>query len=183
MVLAYAQRFGTDGAWGVAPILAGERFRAKGLRNFAAFSADADNLTNNGYDHALGYGVRLGAQAALAPTLKVGASWQSRIYMSKLDKYAGFFVEQGDLDIPSTFTVGLASDLNWRHICGAGILGGIGFTMSIFITNLAFSGEAAIVNASKIAILLASLTAGAVGFLLSSYRCCASLPSGCCASV
>ncbi len=111
VVMSYAQRFGMDGAWGVAPILAGERFRAKGLRNFAAFSSDSDKLTNNGYDHALGYGVRLGVQGALHPTLKVGASWQSRIYMSKLDRYAGFFAEQGDLDIPSTFTVGLASTL------------------------------------------------------------------------
>lgn len=58
----------------------------------------------------------------------------------------------------------LPTDLDWRHILGAGMLGGIGFTMSIFITNLAFSGDAATVNASKIAILLASLTAGALGF-------------------
>ncbi len=59
----------------------------------------------------------------------------------------------------------LPLDLNWRHVFGAGLLGGIGFTMSIFITNLAFAGEAAVVNASKLAILLASLTAGAAGFL------------------
>jgi len=59
----------------------------------------------------------------------------------------------------------LPSDLNWKHIFGAGILGGIGFTMSIFITNLAFTGNAEMVNASKIAILLASLTAGIIGFL------------------
>ena len=42
---------------------------------------------------------------------------------------------------------------------------GIGFTMSIFITNLAFAGNAEIISASKMAILLASLTAGAIGFL------------------
>ncbi len=59
----------------------------------------------------------------------------------------------------------LPSDLNWKHIFGAGLLGGIGFTMSIFITNLAFAGEAEVINASKMAILLASLTAGTVGFL------------------
>jgi Na+:H+ antiporter, NhaA family len=59
----------------------------------------------------------------------------------------------------------LPLDLNWRHVFGAGLLGGIGFTMSIFITNLAFAGDAAEVNASKTAILLASLTAGAAGFL------------------
>jgi NhaA family Na+:H+ antiporter len=56
-------------------------------------------------------------------------------------------------------------DLNWKHLLGAGLLGGIGFTMSIFITNLAFPGNALIVSASKMTILLASLTAGTVGFL------------------
>ena len=57
----------------------------------------------------------------------------------------------------------LPLDLSWRHVFGAGLLGGIGFTMSIFITNLAFAGEAEAVNASKMAILLASLVAGAAG--------------------
>jgi NhaA family Na+:H+ antiporter len=59
----------------------------------------------------------------------------------------------------------LPLDLNWRHIFGAGLLGGIGFTMSIFITNLAFGGNPEMISASKIAILLSSLTAGTIGFL------------------
>ena len=59
----------------------------------------------------------------------------------------------------------LPPDLNWRHIVGAGILGGIGFTMSIFIANLAFVGNGETINASKMAILFASLIAGTVGFL------------------
>jgi NhaA family Na+:H+ antiporter len=65
-------------------------------------------------------------------------------------------------------TIGICKlplDLNWKHIFGAGMLGGIGFTMSIFITNLAFVGDSELIDASKIAILLASLTAGAAGFL------------------
>ena len=59
----------------------------------------------------------------------------------------------------------LPPDVNWRHISGAGILGGIGFTMSIFIANLAFVGNAETTNASKMAILFASLIAGTIGFL------------------
>ncbi|ANN68127.1 Na+/H+ antiporter NhaA [Bordetella bronchialis] len=58
----------------------------------------------------------------------------------------------------------LPLDLAWRHVLGAGLLGGIGFTMSIFIANLAFPGQPEAVNASKMAILLASLIAGVVGF-------------------
>jgi len=59
----------------------------------------------------------------------------------------------------------LPLDLRWRHVFGAGLLGGIGFTMSIFITNLAFTGEADVINASKMAILVASLAAGIIGFV------------------
>jgi NhaA family Na+:H+ antiporter len=58
----------------------------------------------------------------------------------------------------------LPLDLAWRHILGAGLLGGIGFTMSIFITNLAYTGQPEVINASKMSILLASLVAGIVGF-------------------
>ena len=58
----------------------------------------------------------------------------------------------------------LPSDLNWKHILGAGILGGIGFTMSIFITLLAFDNNSVIVG-TKIAILLASVLSGALGYL------------------
>ncbi|UVW27929.1 Na+/H+ antiporter NhaA [Massilia sp. H6] len=58
----------------------------------------------------------------------------------------------------------LPLDLAWKHVLGAGLLGGIGFTMSIFITNLAYPGEAGVINASKMAILLASLVAGVLGF-------------------
>ncbi|MEP6959734.1 MAG: Na+/H+ antiporter NhaA [Nitrospirota bacterium] len=59
----------------------------------------------------------------------------------------------------------LPPDMNWRHVAGAGILGGIGFTMSIFIANLAFVGNMETTNASKMAILFASLIAGTIGFL------------------
>ena len=59
----------------------------------------------------------------------------------------------------------LHADIDWAHIVGVGCLGGIGFTMSIFITNLAFGDDAILINASKIAILTASLTAGSAGIL------------------
>ncbi len=58
----------------------------------------------------------------------------------------------------------LAEDINWKHIAGAGVLGGIGFTMSIFITLLAFTDGETVVS-SKIAVLLASCIAGIVGFI------------------
>lgn len=58
----------------------------------------------------------------------------------------------------------LPSDLNWKSIIGVGFLGGIGFTMSIFVTLLAFD-DSTIINNAKFIILLSSLTAGIIGFL------------------
>lgn len=58
----------------------------------------------------------------------------------------------------------LPGDLKWKNIIGAGFLGGIGFTMSIFITLLAFDNFD-IITKSKIAILVASVIAGIIGFI------------------
>lgn len=57
----------------------------------------------------------------------------------------------------------LPKELGWRHVMGAGFLGGIGFTMSIFITLLAFD-DAQLINDSKIAILVASSVSAILGF-------------------
>ncbi|QJX48083.1 Na+/H+ antiporter NhaA [Hymenobacter taeanensis] len=56
--------------------------------------------------------------------------------------------------------------VTWRHLWGAGVLAGIGFTMSIFITLLALGEGSEGEAVAKTAILLASLVAGALGFLL-----------------
>ncbi|CAN1531335.1 NhaA Na+/H+ antiporter [Spirosomataceae bacterium] len=58
----------------------------------------------------------------------------------------------------------LPDGLNWKSVIGVGFLGGIGFTMSIFITLLAFNNED-IFNNSKLVILISSLLAGLIGFI------------------
>ena len=58
----------------------------------------------------------------------------------------------------------LPSDMNWKSVLGVGFLGGIGFTMSIFITLLAFDTPE-IINNTKLIIVFSSLIAGIVGFL------------------
>jgi Na+:H+ antiporter, NhaA family len=59
----------------------------------------------------------------------------------------------------------LSKDLNWRSLAGVSLLGGIGFTMSIFITNLAFDDETTITS-SKISILAASFISALFGLLM-----------------
>lgn len=57
----------------------------------------------------------------------------------------------------------LPENVNWAHMLGAALLGGVGFTMSIFVANLAFA-DASSVMIAKVAILAASLVAGVLGF-------------------
>lgn len=57
----------------------------------------------------------------------------------------------------------LPKDIDWKTIFAVGFLGGIGFTMSIFITLLAFD-TTTIINNAKFIILLSSLIAGVIGF-------------------
>lgn len=52
--------------------------------------------------------------------------------------------------------------VNWKHVTGVALLAGVGFTMSLFVSNLAFS-DAEHVDAAKYGILLASLVAGTAG--------------------
>jgi Na+:H+ antiporter, NhaA family len=59
----------------------------------------------------------------------------------------------------------LPRGVGWRHVYGAGWLAGIGFTMSLFISDLGFS-DGSLVDAAKIGILAASLVAGAVGWTI-----------------
>ena len=56
----------------------------------------------------------------------------------------------------------LPRGLGWKHLLGTGFLAGIGFTMSIFITLLAFDDEALVVQ-SKIAVMVASLVGALIG--------------------
>lgn len=58
----------------------------------------------------------------------------------------------------------LPEGAKWSHMFGVGLLGGIGFTMSIFVSMLSFS-DALHIEEAKLAILVASLLAGVLGYL------------------
>jgi NhaA family Na+:H+ antiporter len=58
----------------------------------------------------------------------------------------------------------LPLQISWRHIAGMGLLAGIGFTMSIFISLLSF-GDSAYNTQAKFAVLIASVSAGVFGFI------------------
>lgn len=55
--------------------------------------------------------------------------------------------------------------VTWRHMLGASVLGGVGFTMAIFVANLAYA-DALLITEAKLSILVASTVAGVIGFVL-----------------
>jgi NhaA family Na+:H+ antiporter len=63
----------------------------------------------------------------------------------------------------------LPADVGWSHIAGIAALGGIGFTVSLFITGLAF-GATPVADAAKLAILAASMVSAALGMVLLASR-------------
>ncbi|RLA33577.1 MAG: hypothetical protein DRR03_07505, partial [Gammaproteobacteria bacterium] len=93
---------------GASAILAYQSIEIEGVGSFAGVSNDPTKLSNKGHDSSFGAGVRLGLLAPLSDAFDFGASFQSKIYMSEFDDYAGLFADKGDFDIPANLTVGIA---------------------------------------------------------------------------
>ncbi len=88
-----------------------QQFKAWGLSNFEdpRFSSDPNNVSGKGRDDSWGFGVSLGWQGDfLDDRLTVGVVYNSKIDMDEFDDYAGLLAEQGDLDIPENYGIGLA---------------------------------------------------------------------------
>ena len=111
---SYARKVTDNASLGASLIFAYQRFKAFGLGQFGGqgFSSDSSNLTDNGYSNSTGWGVKLGGMAEVGAGVSLGASYQSKMSMSAFDKYKGLFAEQGNFDIPSTWTVGAAWKLS-----------------------------------------------------------------------
>lgn len=101
---------------GIAPLLTVQRFEAYGFQAFAPFSKRPTDLTNRGWDWALGIGVRVGWLGEVLPGVTLGAAWASRVYMDEFEQYDGLIAD-GQLDIPENYSVGIAwrafRDLTW----------------------------------------------------------------------
>jgi NhaA family Na+:H+ antiporter len=105
-------------------------------------------------------GVELGGGIAEALTTPISIGIVAGLVLGKqlgITLFAWLAVRSGLSELPE--------GIGWRHIYGAGWLAGIGFTMSLFISDLAFS-EDSLIEAAKLGILGASLIAGAVGWMI-----------------
>ena len=99
---------------GLSPILAVQRFSARGLETFARYSSDPTSLSGRGTDYMIGGGFRVGWTGLVLPRLTLGAQFTSRIWTQDSVKYNGFIAQDGDLDAPPHWTIGFAFDATPR---------------------------------------------------------------------
>jgi long-chain fatty acid transport protein len=104
----YALKLSRDHALGVSVIGAVQWFEGRGVASFTPFSTDPAHLSDNGKDYSYGGGLRLGYLGHLSDYLSVGASYQTRVWMTGFDSYSGLFADEGQFDIPSNWVVGIA---------------------------------------------------------------------------
>jgi NhaA family Na+:H+ antiporter len=64
----------------------------------------------------------------------------------------------------------LPAEVRWSHIIGAGLLGGIGFTMSLFVSGLSFASPE-LLNYAKLGILLGSILSALAGIAFLAWYC------------
>ena len=134
----------TQHSIGASALLAYQRFSVQGIQSFdnapgfPPFTGAPGSVTNRGTDTAFGAGVRIGYMGQLNDQLSIGASYSSKVYMGKFDRYKGLFAGGGDFDIPSNYSIGVAFMPNpdW--------------TIAMDYGRINYSGVASVGNASTL---------------------------------
>jgi long-chain fatty acid transport protein len=106
-----AYKAGAHNSFGIAANIAIQRFASEGVQYVEGISSAPTFVSNNGYSYSSGGGVRVGWLGELNKALSVGATYQSRTYVSKFSRYSGLFAEHGGFDIPANFAGGAAVKL------------------------------------------------------------------------
>ncbi len=155
--ITWAKKINENVSLGIAPVLVAQMFKANGVGTFAPLTETCalsfnpanmpfcdmpQNLSNNGTDWAFGGGLKVGLHATLSERVSFGVSYQSKIYMTEFDDYADLFADQGDMDIPADFKIGLtfkASDavslsFDIEHIWYSDI-GSVGNPIQVLFTD------------------------------------------------
>ncbi len=105
----FAMKVNKDHSLGVSLVYGYQRFAADGLQAFGVSTTGVPGTgANLGYDTSDGWGLRLGWTGKITDTITLGATYATKMKMSKFDKYKGLFAEQGDFDIPENYGIGIA---------------------------------------------------------------------------
>jgi len=134
-----AYKVSANHSLGISPLFAYQRFKMDGLQGFAGFTstpAAPTALTNMGYDSSTGWGVRVGWMGKLSDSVTVGAAYSTKMKMGKFDKYKQLFADEGLMDIPENYNLGVAFKPNPK------------VTVAIDYQRINYSGISSISNPS-----------------------------------
>ncbi|MEZ5595199.1 MAG: outer membrane protein transport protein [Pseudomonadales bacterium] len=120
--VTYSSMLGSRLSWGIGPQFAVQSFEAVGLGKTTPFTfvpltrsyvngAFPEHLSDEGHDFSWGWGISAGLWMQLSERTSFGLAWHSRMRMSRFDRYADLFAEQGGFDIPASLTAGLSVQL------------------------------------------------------------------------
>ena len=125
-----------------------QSFRAYGIQPFAAFSVEPENFTNRGDDWSVGAGFKIGYLGRFGDRMSIGAFYQSEIHAEPFDKYAGLFAEGGNFNVPASWGVGVAAEVNDRLTVAADFkrieyngVGSVGNSISRLLDGRPFGSE------------------------------------------
>ena len=146
-----AFRIAPNHSIGISPLLGYQKFAATGLQSFSGISSSPSAVTNKGNDDAYGYGVRMGYMGKIGSSLTLGVAYSTKIDFQSFDKYKGLFAEQGDLDLPENYNLGVA----WQATPE--------LTLAADYQRINYSGVNAIGNASGNSLTTAALMGSSNG--------------------
>lgn len=142
-----AYEFSEGHSLGVSAVGMVQGFRASGIQPFTQASADPANFTDNGTDVSFGAGFRVGYYGELTENIAIGAFYQSKVWATEFDDYAGLFADQGGFDVPASYGAGIAIRPTERLVLAADIkrieysdVNSVGNPLGVLFTGVPFGG-------------------------------------------
>ena len=110
IVPSLAWKLNDNHSVGIGINLVAQSLKVRGIQAFdnALFTKHPGKVTNNGTDYSYGAGLRVGWLGQMNKWLSLGATYQSRTWMSDFDDYKGLLAEGGSFDVPENYGAGIA---------------------------------------------------------------------------
>lgn len=111
----FSVKVNKDHALGGSLLIGYQKFSAKGISSFYGYTPNAalpyasnNFVSDRGSDTSTGLGLRFGWMGKMSDTVTLGASYTTRMKMSKFEKYKHLFAEDGDFDMPESLNLGIS---------------------------------------------------------------------------
>ena len=108
--ITYSHKFGENLGIGLSAVGAWQSIDVGGLEAFGTlnYSVYPQKVSTNSTDNAFGIGGKLGVQWNVTKQLMLGVTFRSKLYMTDFSAYKGFINNNGNMDIPSEWSIGAA---------------------------------------------------------------------------